>query len=154
MNVVSDRLNTALSGRYAIEPAPKRAATERTAKDCPKCHAVWVGAPVCPECGYILRPVGKLVRTLDGALVELGEHAAESERSRRSFYLELRGAADARGYRSGWAAHKYREKHGTFPPWSWNKLPAAEPSLTTLRWLKARAIAYAKATAAAVQGAA
>jgi DNA repair protein RadD len=44
----------------------------------------------------------------------------------------------------GWAAHKYREKFGTWPPWGASPQPIT-PSPEVLSWVRSRAIAYAKA---------
>jgi len=61
------------------------------------------------------------------------------------FYCELRGVAEERGWKRGAAAHKFRDRFGTMPPWAWNDLPVLGPSLATQRWLKSRAIAYWRA---------
>jgi len=51
---------------------------------------------------------------------------------------------EARGYKPGWAAHKFNDKFGSFSPWSWNELQRIEPSPITARWIRSRNIAYAK----------
>ncbi len=134
-----------LSGTYALEPAATRARSNRPAKECPACRAVWIGAPLCPECGYELRPAGRLVETLDGELVEIAVGAEPDVQDRAAFHAELRGLAAEAGYKPGWAAHKYRERFGDFPPFAWNGAPAAAPSLTTRRWVKSRNIAWWRA---------
>jgi DNA repair protein RadD len=50
-----------------------------------------------------------------------------------------------RGYKKGWAAHKFKDKFGTFPPWSYNDLPPIAPTDAVLRWIKSRNIAFYKA---------
>jgi hypothetical protein len=134
-----------LDGTYALVPSPTRPAREQAAKECPECHAVWIGGPECPECGYVLKPAGKLVETLDGDLVEVGVGAEPDEQERLAFYCELRGCEQQRGYHRGWSAHKFRERYGAYPPWSWNDKPAAMPSPATRRWLLSRVIAWRKA---------
>jgi hypothetical protein len=54
-----------------------------------------------------------------------------------------------RGYKKGWAAHKFKDKFGTFPPWAYNGLPPIAPTDAVLRWIKSRNIAFAKARSAA-----
>jgi hypothetical protein len=54
-----------------------------------------------------------------------------------------------RGYKNGWTAHKFKDKFGTFPPWSYNDLPPIAPTDAVLRWVKSRNIAFAKRRAAA-----
>jgi hypothetical protein len=68
---------------------------------------------------------------------------------RRSFYGQLRSYALERGHKSGWAAHKFKEKFGTFPPWDWNRLPHEAPEPATRSWIRSREIAFAKSRAAA-----
>ena len=63
---------------------------------------------------------------------------------RARFYSELLCHQDALGYKRGWAAHKFKDKFGSFPPWAWNDLERIEPSVITLRWIRSRNIAYAK----------
>jgi DNA repair protein RadD len=50
-----------------------------------------------------------------------------------------------RGYKKGWASHKFKDKFGTFPPWSYNDLPPITPTNTVLSWVRSRNISYAKA---------
>ena len=66
-----------------------------------------------------------MVQTLDGDLVEIAVGEPSDVQDRAAFHAELRGYAAERGYKAGWAAHKYREKYGTFPPFAWNGEPAA-----------------------------
>jgi hypothetical protein len=64
---------------------------------------------------------------------------------RAEFFQQLRAVQQMRGYKKGWAAHKFKDKFGTFPPWSYNDLPPATPTNTVLSWVRSRNIAYAKA---------
>ena len=112
--------------------------------DCPECAAVFSGTRTCPSCGYYLAPKGKIVQTIDGELVEIGASLEPDQQDRLEFYLELRGFARERSYSPKWPAAQYRGKFGTWPPWSWNDLPAAAPSLVTRRWVKSRIIAWQK----------
>lgn len=142
-----DRLWTLDGERALAEPA----AAVRGLRDggkiltCPDCKCSFTGSRECPECGYYFAPKGRMVHTLDGELVEVGAHLDGDQQGRLTFYLELRGVASERGYRGGWCAHKYRERHGAFPPWTWNELPAATPTIETRRWLTSRVIAWRRA---------
>lgn len=111
---------------------------------CPDCQCVFTGSRTCPECGYYFAPRGRRIETLDGELVEIGAHASEETRDRMQFFLELRGFAAEKDFKPGWAAHKFRELFNEFPPWGWNDLPAAVPSITTRRWIQSRYIAWRK----------
>ena len=71
------------------------------------------------------------------------------ENTRVEFFQQLRAVQQMRGYKKGWAAHKFKDKFGHFPPWSYNDLPPIAPTDVLLSWVRSRDIAYAKARAAA-----
>jgi DNA repair protein RadD len=128
---------------------PKAASKPREAlpQKCPRCSFLKpLRVITCPVCAFTPKPVCEIVTT-EGDLVELARAGAPPEADRRIFYAELRQIAADRGTRPGWAAHKFREKFGSFPPWDWNDAPTATPTATTLRWVKSRQIAYAKSRA-------
>jgi hypothetical protein len=128
-----------------VEPEPSsRERREAKKLECPECSCAFSGARLCPECGYFFAPKGKEVTTLAGELIEIGEHLEPEEQDRLSWFAELLGYACERGFKSGWASHKFREKHGDWPPRSWNSMPAARPSEATRRWIKSRTIAWLK----------
>jgi hypothetical protein len=65
---------------------------------------------------------------------------------RNLFHRQLAAIAKAHGYKSGWIAHKYRERFGQWPPFGF--VEPLEPSPEARAWVRSRAIAYAKAIAA------
>lgn len=137
-----------LEGEFSLVRDATSAARETAEArqiDCPECAAVFSGTRTCPSCGYYLAPKGKIVETIDGELVEVGASLQPDQQDRLEFYLELRGFARERNYSPKWPAAQYRSKFGTWPPWSWNDLPAAAPGLVTRRWCKSRLIAWRKA---------
>jgi hypothetical protein len=87
------------------------------------------------------------VRFADGNLSLVSGEAREpsSIEERITFYSELRQIALDRKHKSGWSAHQYRARYGSFPPWAWNSYPEKAPTLATMGWVKSRQIAYAKA---------
>ncbi len=60
------------------------------------------------------------------------------------FFGELKWIAQERGYASGWAMHKFKEKFGHWPDPSVKAQDARQPSLKTKQWVKSRQIAFAK----------
>lgn len=140
-----------LQGKGALATAPASASSggdpdEPLRVDCPECQAVFANSNVCPACGHILRPRGKPVLVAEGELVEINARPQRAdEAGRQQFHAELRAIADERGYKPGWAAMKFKERYGEWPAWPWNDLPTAEPTDATRRWVKSRAIAWAKA---------
>jgi DNA repair protein RadD len=122
--------------------------------ECKQCGANRLKGFACEACGYQPRPRGEGIDYIDDDLVELGQ-TQRRENDRQIFYAELRGYTAGRRTKAGqpyspkWAAHKFREKFGHFPPWSWNNHTSTEPSPATLRWIQSRNIAYAKRMGAA-----
>lgn len=164
-NVVRHGLATddrfwSLHGKYAQDEKKlaeaKRVKEEKgtTETRCPECGCVFGGSNQCPECGYHFPPKAKRIATHDGRLVEVtGLPAGMSDDQRRSFYLQLAGLSEIRGYSKGWAAYKYKEKFGGWPPWSWKEHVDAhggiDPSMDVIRWAKSRQIAWARGRAKA-----
>jgi superfamily II DNA or RNA helicase len=123
--------------------------------ECTACGHLRVRSLACDNCGFEPKPKARPVEYVDADLVELGKPALiPSDTERKIFYAELRGyqqnarKRDGTPYANGWAANQYRTKHGSFPPWSWNNHPSVTPTPATLRWIKSRQIAWAKARSA------
>jgi hypothetical protein len=92
-------------------------------------------------------PKSRYVEFRDG---ELGEVQRDQSvhglpHDEQKFYRQLMWLAKARSRKSGWAAHKFKEKFGRFPPWSWNNLEPLPPAPDVVAWVRSRDIAYAKA---------
>jgi superfamily II DNA or RNA helicase len=124
--------------------------------ECKACGHLRMRGMACDNCGWQPKPPARPVEYIDGNLVELGKPAVmPTESERRMFYAELRGyqqtarKKDGTPYANGWAANQYRNKYGSYPPWSWNNDAPVPPSPPTLRWIKSRIIAWAKAKSAA-----
>jgi len=124
----------------------KKEPTEREKKDCvcPKCQGLMLGLK-CTVCGFVRVPL-QTVYSVPGEMVAL-EGAQQADVENRKFYAELVTYANLRSYKVGWAAHKYKEKFGVFPPRYWNGDPKRSVSLATSNWIRSRTIAYAKAKA-------
>jgi superfamily II DNA or RNA helicase len=124
---------------------PKKEPTEREkeAAKCPRCNAFWPGkADTCACCGFVRPQRGNVTETPG----ELAEYSPAGKKlpgmqERQEFYSELCGIASERGYKRGWAFHKYREKYGVDPK-GLSDTPAA-PSAKTMRWVRSRQIAWA-----------
>jgi superfamily II DNA or RNA helicase len=129
---------------------PRRAKYEREEplpKKCPKCAFVRPANLLqCPCCGFVPVPLPGAVHD-DGELIELTASSGPSNEEKQDFYAQLRRIAETRGYKSGWTAHKFRDKFGHFPPFAWNSLPSQTPSPATFRWVQSRNIAWAKSRA-------
>lgn len=127
---------------------PKQEPSEKEKKEskCPKCMALWMGGDTCLSCGYI-RPRMSMVESVPGELKELEAANKKLRIDNQDFYSQLIYYAQAKGYKTGWAYHKYKEKFNAAP----NGLSSSpkHPSPETLNWIKSRTIAFAKAKARA-----
>jgi DNA repair protein RadD len=116
-------------------------------RDCPECN-VLMAIPPCGHCGWMPKPRARDVEVADG---ELG--LVTGGRARAPLYDPATCArwhgmlafiARDRGYKSGWTAHKYREKFGSYPPWG-AVIEPIPPSPEVNSWVRSRQIAFAKA---------
>jgi DNA repair protein RadD len=128
---------------------PKKELTDQEKKDsyCPKCGSIWIrGYGSCVECGYE-RPNKSAIASVPGQLEELLTEQKSKNNESQMFYSELLYFAKLRGYKDGWAAHKYKEKYGNFPRGLNSE--AVPTSQKTIRWIQSRNIAWAKSKAKA-----
>jgi DNA repair protein RadD len=126
---------------------PKREPTEKEkeAAKCPRCNAFWPGrSDACACCGFI-RPQRNNVTENPGELAEYSPSGKKlpGREERQEFYSQLCGVAAERGYKRGWAFHKYREKFGVDPK-GLSDAPAPA-SAATMKWVRSRQIAWANA---------
>lgn len=95
------------------------AAGEAPAKTCPECFAVLaLSIRVCPACGTVLSVPKDDVEETPDELVEV-----TVDDVRRLEWQRLQALASLRGYKEGWAYHRYREKFGD-PPSAAIKAPS------------------------------
>ena len=117
------------------EPGDK---DEPLPKECQKCH--YLKPPkvhICPQCGF--KPEKQSdVEMVDGELVELKRKKKENREltmeQKAVFYGELIHYGMQKGYKSGWAANKYRERFSVWP----NKVGGVGPLVPTpetLNWI-------------------
>jgi len=85
----------------------------------------------------------KEVLNVPGHMVELEMDQKTFVAENQKFYSEILYYSRMRGYKDGWAAHKYKEKYGAFPRGL--GMEVKSPSFKTLQWIKSRNIAWAKA---------
>lgn len=99
---------------FSLEGTKKKrkgGAGEAPAKTCPECFAVLaISVRVCPECGTTLSVASEDVEETPDELVEV-----TPDDVRRLEWERLTATAALRGYKEGWAIHRYREKFGELP---------------------------------------
>jgi DNA repair protein RadD len=110
---------------------------------CPICSHIHKPARHCPSCGHeYTRP--SLVEHQPGKLSPYTGMIEGSAGDRVDFYAQLLWIAVERGYKPGWAAHKFKERYGEFPPRGMPPLPK-KPTLKTGDWLRSSMIRWSKA---------
>ena len=120
--------------------------------ECSQCGGLREGGKACPCCGFL--PPRKPVE-YEMAEGELGlldrsgkvKPTVYDAQARREWHAMLVHIAQQRGYKSGWAAHKHKEKFGEWPS-SFTVPQPIEPTPEVLGWVRSRDIAYAKSRAA------
>jgi len=119
---------------------------EKHQSKCPSCGGLWTSkTDTCDECGFVkVSPFA--ISSVAGELLELDTKTRLNNVDRNQFYGEILYYSRLRGYKDGWAAYKYKEKFGVWPPRAWNST-VYPPSPEVLNWIKSRAIAHAKGRA-------
>jgi hypothetical protein len=83
------------------------------------------------------------VTTVSGEIQELAAANRQLMIDNKQFYSELLYYSKLKGYKDGWASHKYKEKFGVFPRAVPKDIQPTSPQ--TIKWIKSRMIAYSKA---------
>jgi DNA repair protein RadD len=133
--------------KRAVNPEQKARSEHRkpSLTTCPECHAIRTSGQPCSACGWRPQPKPRHVDVVDGDLahVERNGKVTVTAQDKRSFHAQLLGYVREKGYREGWAAHKFKTKFGHWPAGS---KPAPQTPTTEIRsWIRSRQIAYAKA---------
>ena len=98
---------------------------------CLACQYIFSKSRVCPKCGWEKPFAKRDVETVDADLVLIG--GAEAKRlpkdwvSHKIFYQMLFGYCDEKGYKRGWAYHRFKIKCGCAPDRNWQHLAAVPP---------------------------
>ncbi|MBS7696252.1 MULTISPECIES: DEAD/DEAH box helicase [unclassified Chelatococcus] len=134
---------------------------EALPKECPSCaYLKPAKVHVCPNCGFAPQRQST-IECAPGDLVELAARGSAKRKSdatmdeKISFYAQLKGHGQNRGYRSGWAYHAYVEKFGVKPndPRLSDVRPQ-QPGDTVRNWIKAYNIRKSMGRKLAARGAA
>lgn len=111
---------------------------------CKECGHIFRRSPVCPKCGWRIPAPKRDVRHVEADLVEITQQRIKEWQDKRQFYRELMFMAIEGDWHPKRAACVYREKFGQWPPRKWNNLEPVPASDGTRRYVKSRAIAWAK----------
>ncbi len=129
-------------GKPKVAAADKKERVEPLPKPCLKCHFVKPAkVHACLKCGFAPERQSDVV-TVDGDLVKIERKKPIKKDVGQHVYSQLLGYAESKGYKSGWAFHKYKEFTGREARGL--RQVAATPTPEILGWIKSRQIAAAK----------
>jgi len=150
-----DRVDWTLDpDRRAESPTHQQRCTQYASRliECTNCGAVRSAGEACFHCGFLPQRAPRAVVIADGdlALVNGSRRAngvVYDSAERNRWHAMLVHVAEERGYKNGWAAHKYREKFGLFPAWGASPEPIP-PTPEVRSWVRSRQIAFARSRVA------
>jgi DNA repair protein RadD len=120
--------------------------------ECSQCAAMRIAGEACQNCGFLPQRPPRAIVFREGDLVRVDRKdrkakASSDPNEQMRWHAMLAYIADERGCKTGWVAHRFKEKFGHWPPT--RSLTAMAPSPEVLSWVRSRDIAYAKAKKAA-----
>ena len=121
--------------KKAVNPAQEARALNPSNRlvECSQCQAIRTAGKPCGHCGFMPRRPPQYLHVHDGELALLDQNGRlkpehYSPEQRQGFYQQLLHISRTNNYKGGWAAHKFKERFGLFPPWAWNDLTPHSPS--------------------------
>jgi len=138
---VEEEWEWSLDPHVKFEGKPNNIGQDAKIITCQQCKFIYEGEPACPECGFVPVSKAKPVKVLEGDLHELDEDGelevpVSSEDWEKEYYRQLKYAALQLQYKKGkgWAAHKFKDMFGDWPPRHWyESLKASRPGSEVLR---------------------
>lgn len=137
---ITDEFPTELDD--GIKTATTKEAKEKEEKlpsACPMCHFM-KESHICPQCGFEGVKRSKIVEEA-GDLVQMKKRKKYENLTKQEAYSQLIHIQIEHGYKSAWAANKYRDMFGVWPR-SLREVPAI-PSMDIRNFVKASNIRWA-----------
>lgn len=130
-------------GKPKASSTEKKERAESLPKACPFCKFIRpAGVHLCPSCGKAPERQSDVV-VGDGELVKMNRKKPIKRETGQWIYSQFLGYAESKGYKSGWAFHKYFEFTGKEARGL--RQVSAAPTAEIIGWIKSRQIAAAKA---------
>lgn len=110
---------------------------------CEMCFMVYQGQLKCPQCGHTpdMTRLPKDVEYIDAELglvcfktKKVKKKRPPSMQEKEAWYNQLQHIAIEKGYKSGWVAHKYKQKFGVWPQGV--AYEPIEPTTEVLAWVR------------------
>ncbi len=109
------------------------------------------GPEACHACGFKPAPTNRVCETddelefIDRTTRPKGVKREFSIQEKADFFAQLKSYSQRQGYKSGWAANKYRDKFDVWPNDPRIKhAPLQAPTATVLSWIRSTQIKWAK----------
>src|SRR5262249_58232919 len=88
--------------------------------ECSQCGRMRTVGEKCPHCGFLPQRRPDAIVFADGELARVNKQtrtvpSAYDPTERMRWHAMLAHIPSSRGYKPGWAAHKYRQKFGDWP---------------------------------------
>jgi len=135
--------------RKAETPAQAARALSPSSRllECSKCKAIRTGGKPCDHCGFMPRRGGLYHDVIEGDLAHLERSGKQrvhihSFQEKHEWHAMLAHIGVQRGYKPGWAAHKYKEKFGHWPVG--RHVEPIPPNAEVMAWDRHLRIKYAK----------
>jgi DNA repair protein RadD len=114
--------------------------------ECKNCGALRTAGDPCGNCGFFPRRAAAYLHIRDGQLYQLErdgiQHTPATPEEMAMWHAMLVYECQQRGYKDGWAAYKFKERFGQWPPRTKPEPERPTPEVTS--WIRSRNIAFAK----------
>jgi DNA repair protein RadD len=119
--------------------------------DCKDCGAKRKAGCACVHCGYYPKPPADAIVFEDGSLALYDRQSRAARQTgdpheQARWHGMLAHYAKLHGHKPGWAAYKFKEQFGHWPPRIQPK--PIEPTREVLSWIRSKNIAFAKSRTA------
>lgn len=111
---------------WSLEGEAKRARPADSYRMCAGCYA-YVEKMPCPLCGHATVREPRKVKTVEGELERVDRKVkAPTGDAKRDYFDEQAEMARRKGFKPGFAAARWKEKFGDWPPWGWSQALKAD----------------------------
>ena len=110
---------------WELHQKATRMVSKTPSKICKKCFAyVPTSRIICPYCGAEFPPAPK-VESPEETQEQLVRRSTTPVDMQRAFYDNMVQLARSKGHKTGFAAAKFKDHYGAWPPWAWSEATRA-----------------------------
>jgi hypothetical protein len=104
---------------WSLDDREKRKRADKgevSIRQCSECFFVYRPAPKCPQCGHVAEVAKREIEVVEGTLAEVSaaelamRRAERREESVSHTLADWQALAARRGYKPGWAYHRYQAR--------------------------------------------